>query len=155
MSRGDGIRRRFRRFDLCARVQLTSLDPERDPATGVPTLWESAELCETLSLGGAFIRSEDPPARGHRVLLQIHLPGGEAVETVGRVAWTRVPLGARTRSAAVGVGVEFTPPSGEARNALERFLSSVPEPRPGIDLRRPDADMLRRPWPPDPAATDS
>jgi PilZ domain len=112
--------RRFERVDLRARVQLTSLDPERDPRTGVPTLWESDELCETLSLGGAFIRTVDPPAKGRRVLLQIHLPSGESVERVGRVAWTRVSLrGARE----TGVGVEFVATEADAQGALSRFLA--------------------------------
>ncbi len=114
--------RRFERVDLRARVQLTSIDPERDPATGVPTLWESDELCETLSVGGAFIRTSDPPAKGRRILLQIHLPSGESVETAGRVAWTRVPLGGARES---GVGIEFVPGDGEARGTLERFLSQA------------------------------
>jgi len=120
MNSEDGRNRRFERVDLRARVQLTSLDPERDPGTGFPTLWESDELCETLSLGGAFIRTVDPPARGRRVLLQIQLPGGESVETIGRVAWTRVPLrGARE----AGVGVEFVAPDGDAQRTLSRFLA--------------------------------
>jgi hypothetical protein len=119
MNENDSRSRRFERVDLRARVRLTSLDPERDPQTGVPTLWESDELCETLSLGGAFIRSDDPPAKGRRVLLHIHLPSGESVETVGRVAWTRVPLrGAREP----GVGVEFVAPDTQAQGALARFL---------------------------------
>jgi Tfp pilus assembly protein PilZ len=120
MNSEDGPNRRFERVDLRARVQLTSLDPERDPLTGFPTLWESDELCETLSLGGAFIRTVDPPAKGRRVLLQIQLPGGESVETIGRVAWTRVPLrGARE----AGVGVEFVAPDGDVQRALSRFLA--------------------------------
>jgi Tfp pilus assembly protein PilZ len=116
----EGRHRRFERVELRARVQLTSIDPERDPLTGIPTLWESDELCETLSVGGAFIRTLDPPAKGRRILLQIHLPNGESVETSGRIAWTRVPLGGVRES---GVGVEFAASDGETRGALERFLS--------------------------------
>jgi Tfp pilus assembly protein PilZ len=128
MSDPGSRNRRFERVDLRARVQLSSIEPERDPATGTPTSWESDELCETLSVGGAFIRTDDPPARGHRVLLQIHLPDGESIETVGRVAWTRVPLGgARTP----GVGVEFVAPTGAAQGALERFLAAARGPRSG------------------------
>jgi Tfp pilus assembly protein PilZ len=114
--------RRFERVALRARVQLRSLEPTPDPESGVPTLWDTDEFCETLSVGGAFIRSADPPAKGQRLLLQIHLPGGSSVETLGRVAWTRIPLrGAR----GAGVGVEFVAPSGEARGALERFLGQA------------------------------
>ena len=114
--------RRFERIDLSARVQLTSLDPERDPQTGVPTLWESDELCETISIGGVFIRTLDPPAKGRRLLLQIHLPGGESIEMVGRVAWTRVPLPSAHEA---GVGVEFVAPSSRAHGALERLVQGA------------------------------
>ncbi|HEU4429156.1 MAG TPA: PilZ domain-containing protein [Myxococcota bacterium] len=120
MGERESRNRRFERVDLRARVQVTSLEPARDPESGVPTLWDTHELCETLSVGGAFIRTADPPAKGQRLLLQIYLPGGESVETLGRVAWTRVPLrGAR----GAGVGVEFVAPSGAATGALERFLT--------------------------------
>jgi Tfp pilus assembly protein PilZ len=121
MSREDAPNRRFERVDLRARVQLTSLDPERDPRTGVPTTWDTDELCETLSVGGAFVRTVDPPAKGRRVLLQIHLPSGESIEAEGRVAWTRVPL--RRGAKEPGVGIEFVAPTGEARNTLERFVT--------------------------------
>ncbi|MBM4383369.1 MAG: PilZ domain-containing protein [Deltaproteobacteria bacterium] len=111
--------RRFARVDLEARVQVTSLEPLRDPATGVPVSWDTDELCATLSVGGAFIPTADPPPPGNRLLLQIHLPSGESIETVGRVAWTRYPLGEAHQP---GVGVEFVTPTGEARGALERLL---------------------------------
>lgn len=122
--------RRFDRVDLRARVQVASLDPQRDPDTGVPVSWDSDELCGTLSVGGAFIHTADPPAAGNRLLLQIHLPSGEQVETVGRVAWVRFPMGdARTP----GVGVEFVAPTGETRGALERFLANARDDEPARD----------------------
>jgi Tfp pilus assembly protein PilZ len=122
MNQRESRSRRFERVDLRARVRVTSLEPARDPQTGMPTLWDAHELCETLSVGGAFIRTADPPARGQRLLLQIHLPGGESIETLGRVAWTRVPLrGARE----AGVGVEFVAPSGAAAGALARYVTSA------------------------------
>ena len=120
MSTRDSRSRRFERVDLRARVQLTSLDPERDPATGVPTLWGSDELSETVSVGGVFVRTLDPPAKGRRVLVQIHLPSGESVEAEGRVAWTRVPLGGAKEP---GVGIEFVAPGREAQRALSRLVS--------------------------------
>ncbi|HEY8121060.1 MAG TPA: PilZ domain-containing protein [Myxococcota bacterium] len=119
MSLDETRNRRFERIELKARVQISSLDPERDPTTGMPTLWETDELCETISAGGAFIRTLDPPSKGRRLLLQIHLPSGESVQTEGRVAWTCVPLdGVRD----AGLGVEFVAPSGAANGALQRFL---------------------------------
>jgi Tfp pilus assembly protein PilZ len=114
--------RRFARVEIRARVQVSSLEPQLDPETGVPISWESDELCATLSVGGAFIHTADPPPRGNRLLLQIHLPSGESIETVGRVAWARYPLSG-TREP--GVGIEFVAPTGEARGALERLLSGA------------------------------
>jgi Tfp pilus assembly protein PilZ len=119
--------RRFTRVDLQARVQVSSLEPLRDPATGIPVSWQSDELCATLSVGGAFIHTADPPPPGNRLLLQIHLPSGESIETVGRVAWTRYPLG---EARAPGVGVEFVSPTGEARDTLERALAAAQNPAP-------------------------
>ena len=122
MSSGDSSNRRFERIDLRARVQVSSIDPERDPRTGATSYRDTDELCGTLSRGGAFIHSADPPAPGRRLLLQLHLPGGESVEAVARVAWTRVPLGA-TREG--GIGVEFVAASGEAQGVIDRFLASA------------------------------
>jgi Tfp pilus assembly protein PilZ len=120
MSDQDSSSRRFARVDLRARVQLTSIDPERDRDTGIPTLWDSEELCDSISEGGLFIRTADPPSTGRRVLLQIHLPGGGSVETVGRVAWTRLSVDGPCEA---GVGVEFVAAAGNAKRALAAFLS--------------------------------
>lgn len=122
MHSGESSNRRFERVDLRARVQVSSIDPERDPRTGAASYRDADELCATLSRGGAFIHSADPPAPGHRLLLQLHLPDGESVEAIARVAWRRVPLGASREG---GVGVEFVAASGEAQGALDRFLATA------------------------------
>ncbi len=122
--------RRYARIDLEARVQVSSIDPERDPNTGTLCYRESDELCGNLSVGGAFFRTLDPPAPGRRLLLQIHLPGGESVEAVGRVAWTRLMLVRSGEPPACGVGVEFVEASGETQSVLERYLASTPKREP-------------------------
>lgn len=116
--------RRHARVDLRARARVSSIDPERD-GSGALCFHESDELCENLSLGGAFIHTPDPPAQGRRVLLQIHLPDGAALEAVGRVAWTQRALGASGEPHAIGVGIEFLSDDLETRGVIERYLEAL------------------------------
>jgi hypothetical protein len=120
----DSRNRRHARFPLEAQIRVTSIDAERDPETGRTWFHESSELCTSLSVGGAFIRTLDPPAPGRRLLLQIHLPGGESVEAVGRVAWRKRVIGEPAAAPGdAGAGVEFVASSLDAQSALARYLA--------------------------------
>lgn len=119
--------RRHQRVALRVPVDVSTIDPERDPRTGRPYFRDCQELCGNLSTGGMFIATAEPPSPGRRLLLRIHTPDGAAIETVARVAW-------RARSAGPGasergVGVEFVGPSAATRAALERIVSSLPPER--------------------------
>jgi Tfp pilus assembly protein PilZ len=116
--------RRHARIDLRALARVSSIDPERD-GSGALCFHESEELCENLSVGGAFIHSADPPARGRRVLLQIHLPDGASVEAVGRVAWAQRELGGPGEPHASGAGIEFLSDDLETRSVIERYLAAL------------------------------
>jgi Tfp pilus assembly protein PilZ len=116
--------RRHPRIPLRVPVELSTIDPERDPMTGQPYYRECRELCGNLSSGGMFIASADPPGPGRRLLLRIHRPDGlPPIETVARVAWRKpdAPVGPHEP----GVGVEFVRPSEAARAAIERMLDSA------------------------------
>ncbi len=66
------------------------------------------------------------------MLLQIHLPGGESVEAVGRVAWRKRVLGEPGGPAAdAGAGIEFVASTHEARSALARYLARAEDPDQG------------------------
>jgi Tfp pilus assembly protein PilZ len=109
-------------------VRVSTIDPEIDAETGHRYFRESEETCATLSPGGAFIRSLDPPAEGRRLVLQIHVPGeGEPIEATGRVAWTQRTLDPTTKTpdapADIGAGVEFTETDPHARRVLARYLA--------------------------------
>jgi len=109
-------------------VRISTIDPETDPRTGRPYFRATREYCANLSRGGAFIRTTDPLSPGRRVLVEIHMPEGEPVEAVGRVAWSKTvltPSGDREDS---GVGVEFLGSSGDQLTALADYLEIAPEP---------------------------
>lgn len=122
MSETENPKRRFRRVPVDISVRLTTIDPEPDPRTGRPFFRASRELCSNISEGGVCIRTADPLSPGRRVLVQIDLPQGEAIEAVGRVAWSRTILGTEGRITGSGVGVEFLGDSEAQRGPLEGFL---------------------------------
>ena len=102
-----------------------TIDPEPDPRTGRPFFRASRELCANISEGGVCIRTTDPLSPGRRVLVQIDLPQGEAIEAVGRIAWSRAILGAEGRVTGSGVGVEFLGGATDQLAALDDFLTRV------------------------------
>jgi len=92
-------------------VRISTIDPETDPRTGKVYFRSTSEICGNLSRGGAFIPTEDPPAPGRRLLVEIHFPDREPIETIGRVAWSKKVLGSPATAGETqdesGVGIEF------------------------------------------------
>ena len=117
-------RRRHLRVAVHVPVRVSTIDPETDPRTGRPFFRASREYCANLSRGGAFIRTRDPLSPGHRVLVEIHMPESDPIETIGRVAWVKTVLGPGLEPHESGVGVEFLGGSAETLVALERWLGS-------------------------------
>lgn len=123
--------RRHPRVPVRVPVRVSTIDPETDPRTGRPCFRATREMCANLSRGGAFIHTDDPLSPGHRVLVEIHVPGREPLETLGRVAWAKSVLGPSGRIDN-GVGVEFlgaetTDLPGEIEGFLERTKPSATE----------------------------
>jgi hypothetical protein len=119
--------RRHRRIALRVPVDVSTIDPERDPSTGRPFFRSCQELCGNLSTGGIFITTAEPPSPGRRLLVRIHTPDGFSIETLGRVAWRA--YGPEPGGNERGVGVEFIGPSAATRAALERIVSGAHGPR--------------------------
>jgi hypothetical protein len=117
--------RRHQRVALRVPVDVSTIDPERDPHTGRPFFRTCQELCGNLSTGGIFIATAEPPSPGRRLLVRIHTPDGRAIETLGRVAWRAHGPGPGVPER--GVGVEFIGPSAATRAALERIVSKAPD----------------------------
>ncbi|MEN8181764.1 MAG: PilZ domain-containing protein [Myxococcota bacterium] len=72
--------RRHHRVDLRLPVRVSSIDPEPSP-TG-RSFRASREICANLSLGGLGLLTRDPLVPGRRVLLELELPDGGALETI-------------------------------------------------------------------------
>ena len=122
MSDDNSHQRRHRRVVANLDVRISTIEPERDPWTGRPFFRASQETCGNVSRGGAFVETCEPLAPGRRVLLELSLPGGSQVETIGRIAWTKRVLGGPEGEDSVGVGVEFIGGSPEELQRLEHFV---------------------------------
>lgn len=134
MERSQRRGRRHPRTPVEVEIRVSTIDPEIDRVTGRRYFREAEETCATLSPGGAFIRSLDPPAPGRRVLVQIHLPAGEEpIETTGRVAWAKrslEPGAGNAADAGAGLAFDIDP---EAEEALARYLARRAGPPPRDD----------------------
>ena len=118
----DRERRRHRRVPARVPVRISTIEPERDPWTGRPFFRATEETSGNLSPGGAFVRTAEPLKPGRRVLLEFHLPQGQPVEAIGRVAWTRRVLAPDEREHDGGVGIEFTGGVPDQLAQLNAFL---------------------------------
>lgn len=76
-----------------------------------------------LSVGGAFVRTDFPPAADTRLKLEVTLPTlWEPLRTTGRVCWARAPEGSPDQP---GFGVEFQIERGEQAAALCMLLEQA------------------------------
>ena len=120
--------RRFQRIEASIDVRISTIEPERDPWTGRPFFRASHETCVNLSRGGAFVRTAEPLREGRRLLVEIHLPNGEPVEAIGRVAWTRRTLEpgatAREKREGAGIGIEFLGGAADQLSALDDYIAT-------------------------------
>jgi uncharacterized protein (TIGR02266 family) len=128
MSESDGDKRRHKRVAVHMPVRISTIDAETDPRTGRPYFRATREYCANLSRGGAFIRTADPLSPGRRVLVEIHVPEGEPIEAIGRVAWSKTVLATSGEPEDSGVGVEFLGSSGDQLKVLANFLELPSEP---------------------------
>jgi Tfp pilus assembly protein PilZ len=118
---------RYRRLNLRVPARVTTLDAVRDGAAGERYFRVSEETCANLSEGGAFVATHQPIQQDCRVMLEIELPDGQSVQTVGRVVWSQTELAspgrARASGQASGIGVAFTRAAPDQADLLERYLT--------------------------------
>jgi len=117
-------RRRHPRIPVRLAVRVSTIDPETDPWTGRPFFRASREWCGNVSRGGVHLLTQEPYAPGRRLLLEMKLPDGTAIEALGRVRWaTRVVTSLdRAADEDAGIGIEFLGAAPRELEALERFL---------------------------------
>jgi hypothetical protein len=123
MSESDyAIRRRHRRVETTLQVRISTIEPERDRWTGRPFFRASHETCANVSRGGLFLRTCEPLDPGRRLLLELRLPGGQSVETIGRVAWSKQVLSPTTQHFEAELGVEFIGGASDQLSELADFI---------------------------------
>jgi Tfp pilus assembly protein PilZ len=115
-------RRRHRRVPTTLSVRISTIEPEKDPWTGRPFFRAAQETCANVSRGGAFVRTAEPLTPGRRILLEMRLPSGSALEAIGRVAWTKRIMAPRESENDAGIGIEFLGAAAEQFSALEDFI---------------------------------
>ena len=83
----------------------------------------TAALITTVSLGGAFVKSPRPPARGTVLLLEFALDA-HRIRTRGRVVWNSRdnPAYRRRPHAQAGFGAEFEDLSSQDHEFLDRYV---------------------------------
>ena len=118
-------RRRYRRVATDVSVRISTIEPERDPFTGRPFFRASHETCANVSRGGAYVQTSEPLDPGRRLLVEVHLPGSEPVEAIGRVAWTRRILAPHSHDPESGIGIEFIGGAADHFTALDRYIEGL------------------------------
>jgi Tfp pilus assembly protein PilZ len=113
---------RYRRARVRVAARISSIDPETDPESGTPYFCSSDEICQNVSRGGAYIVTGEPFSPGRRLLVELEIPGGPPVQTIGRVAWSRVELEKNGDVKRSGIGIEFMSGTPDALRALERYV---------------------------------
>ena len=117
-------RRRHQRVEATLPVRIATIDPEKDPWTGMPYFRSLQETCGNVSRGGAFVETSESFDLGRRVLVELHLPSGEQLEAIGRIAWTQRVIADRDGAERpAGVGVEFLGGASDHFAALDAFLT--------------------------------
>lgn len=117
----------YSRVSVRVPVRVSSIDPEIDPITGAPYFLNFDEVCLNLSRGGAFVSTAEGIAPGRRMLVEIEMPDGTSIQSVGQVVWSRVAVpGQEPRSSSrSGFGIEFSGGRPEEFLALEQFLDQA------------------------------
>ena len=114
-----------KRVNVRIPIRISTIDPEMDPTTGKLFFFTSDECSTNVSRGGVFVTTSEPIDPGRRVLVEIEIPNGSSIQTIGRVVWKRIPMSnaetpARQRP---GVGIQFTSGRPDLFNELDRYIS--------------------------------
>ncbi len=120
----ERTKQRYKRANLRVPIRISTIDPEKDPETGRLYFYTSEEVSANISRGGAFVATPEPIDPGRRLLVEIDIPNGSSIQTIGRVVWKRVAAG-RAEAAATkrpGIGIQFTGGRPDLFSELDRFI---------------------------------
>ncbi len=83
-----------------------------------------SEYATDISLGGMFIRTDEPYAEGSLVYLQFHLRNGSAlIEGLGKVAWNNPPDEKKKNTHPAGMGIEFIDMDEKSMQLIRRIVN--------------------------------
>jgi hypothetical protein len=125
MSDSNGTPRRLqrhRRANVRLPVRISTIDAETNPATGRPYFCSAEATSLDVSQSGIFISTDEPLSPGRRILVELDLPGGPSVQTVGRVCWARVRIPGESSERHAGIGIEFMGGTRGDLSLLARFV---------------------------------
>ncbi|MDP6979642.1 MAG: PilZ domain-containing protein [Myxococcota bacterium] len=116
-----------RRVNVRVPIRISTVDPERDHRTGKLYFFTSDEVSANISRGGAFVATPEDLEPGRRVLVEIDIPNGSNIQTLGRVVWKRLGNGRVDVSPATrpGVGIEFTGDRSDQLSELDRYITGA------------------------------
>jgi uncharacterized protein (TIGR02266 family) len=83
------------------------------------------EYATNISVGGLFIRTDDPPLMEAVVTVSLELPGGAPVEGKAVVVHRVTPEEAAQRKVDPGVGVQFVHGDDAFRDRIDKFVASL------------------------------
>lgn len=130
-------------------IRVTTLDPERDWATGELFTRCVEETTADLSHGGAFVRSFEPLAAGRRVLVEIELDENDSISLHATVAWTQRQMKSLAPSAKVtehpGYGIQFAPANLKGLERLQESLAEATGAGDGISRLPSTGPLTARP----------
>ena len=118
-------RRASIRANVRLQARISTISPQTDPSTGEAYYRSSDETCENISRGGAFVMTIEPIREGQELLIEIDLPDGHEVSTLGRVCWSRAKLPSDTDPRHPGFGVEFLSGSRKNYEFFERYVEQA------------------------------
>jgi len=114
------------RISVRMAARISTIDAEVDSLTGKRFFRASAETCANVSRGGAFVSMREPIPAGRRLLVELEIPGGKTVQTLGRVVWARSTTAAEMpagKNPEPGIGIQFVGGAREEIEALEQFVT--------------------------------
>lgn len=120
------------RVDVEMPVRISTIDPEYEARTGRPYFRTSTETSANLSPGGAFVQTHEAIEPGKRLLVELDLPDGRSIQTIGKVVWRKSTVQTSRRLPGTGIGIEFVGAAPDQLRTLERFLARQ---RPGATRR--------------------
>jgi Tfp pilus assembly protein PilZ len=126
-AKSEGNKKQSKRVNVRVPIRISTIDPEKDPETGRLYFYTSEEYSANISRSGAFVNTPEPIDPGRRVLVEIDIPNGSSIQTVGQVVWKQVaPSTSETTGIRKpGVGIKFTGGRPELMNELDRYISKA------------------------------